>query len=206
MERPQSETGGKRRMEKNKERVQFLPPGRMLTVPPMARPPAAATNEVRLAAIAVELNIRLRSADMPGAMQEHAFRFSRALLDTNNLESKNPNPTHIAMSLKKRLVILKVVQNHAGSNSASSYTDTFADYISSSSSNSSSVTAYWESWNSSLECVDLGSETVVDKEVVTWEIKIKKADVESYKEERQRTGAPSKIMACFNFLWLLFCA
>ncbi|KAJ6944801.1 hypothetical protein NC652_009983 [Populus alba x Populus x berolinensis] len=186
MERPQSETGGRRRMEKNKERVQFLPPGRMLSVPPMARPPAAATNEVRLAAIAVELNIRLRSADMPGAMQEHAFRFSRALLDTNNLESKNPNPTHIAMSLKKefdamygiawhcivgksygsfvthssggfRLVILKVAQNHAGSNSASSYTDTFADYISSSSSNSSSVTAYWESWNSSLECVDLGS-------------------------------------------------
>ncbi|KAJ6933365.1 hypothetical protein NC651_009767 [Populus alba x Populus x berolinensis] len=101
MERPQSETGGRRRMEKNKERVQFLPPGRMLSVPPMARPPAAATNEVRLAAIAVELNIRLRSADMPGAMQEHAFRFSRALLDTNNLESKNPNPTHIAMSLKK---------------------------------------------------------------------------------------------------------
>ncbi|KAG6780907.1 hypothetical protein POTOM_013786 [Populus tomentosa] len=87
---------------------------------------------------------------------------------------------------------------NAGSNSASSYTDTFADYISSSSSNSSSVTAYWESWNSSLECVDLGSETVVDKEVVTWETKIKKADVESYKEERQRTGAPSQIMACIN--------
>jgi dynein light chain LC8-type len=101
MERPQSETGRRRRMEKNKERVQFLPPGRMLPVPPMVRPPAAATNEVRLAAIAVELNIRLRSADMPGAMQEHAFRFSRALLDANNLESKNPNPTHIAMSLKK---------------------------------------------------------------------------------------------------------
>ncbi|KAL9350163.1 hypothetical protein Peur_057418 [Populus x canadensis] len=72
------------------------------------------------------------------------------------------------------------------SNSASSYTDTFADYISSSSSNS--------------------SKTVVDKEVVTWETKIKKGDVESYKEERQRSGAPSKIMACFNFLWLLFCA
>jgi dynein light chain LC8-type len=101
MERPQSETGRRRRVEKNKERVQFLPPGRMLPVPPMVRPPAAATNEVRLAAIAVELNIRLRSADMPGAMQEHAFRFSRALLDANNLESKNPSPTHIAMSLKK---------------------------------------------------------------------------------------------------------
>ncbi|KAG6782630.1 hypothetical protein POTOM_012040 [Populus tomentosa] len=114
MERPQPETGGRRRMEKNKERVQFLPPGRMLSVPPMARPPAAATNEVRLAAIAVELNIRLRSADMAGAMQEHAFRFSRALLDTNNLESKNPNPTHIAMSLKKNFLANGHIQGSFG--------------------------------------------------------------------------------------------
>lgn len=88
-------------MEKNKERVQFLPPGRMLPVPPMVGPPAAATNEVRLTAIAVELNIRLRSADMPDAMQERAFRCTRTLLDATSLESKKPNPSHIAMCLKK---------------------------------------------------------------------------------------------------------
>ncbi|KAF9685671.1 hypothetical protein SADUNF_Sadunf03G0078600 [Salix dunnii] len=83
------------------ERAQFLFPGCMLPAPPMVRPPLPATNEVKLAAIAVELKIRTRSADMPGAMQERSFRFSRALLDANNLKSKNPNPTHIAMSLKK---------------------------------------------------------------------------------------------------------
>lgn len=92
------------------------------------------------------------------------------------------------------------------SNSASSYTDTFADYFSSSSSNSSSVTAHWESCNSPFAYADMGSETVVDKEDIAWETKIKKGDVESYTEERQRSGAPSKMMASFNFLWLLFCA
>jgi len=81
-------------MAKNKERVQCLPP-----VPPMVRPPPP--NPVKLAAIAVNLNIRLRSADMPDAMQERAFRCTRTLLDATSLESKKPNPSHIAMRLKK---------------------------------------------------------------------------------------------------------
>ncbi|KAF2311712.1 hypothetical protein GH714_026318 [Hevea brasiliensis] len=68
----------------------------MLPVPPMMRP---TPNQAKLAAIAVDLNIRLRLADMPGAMQERAFRCTRAVLDAN-LEKK-PNPTHVAMCLKK---------------------------------------------------------------------------------------------------------
>ncbi|CAK7355874.1 unnamed protein product [Dovyalis caffra] len=101
MERPQPETG-RRGMIKNKERVQCLPPGRMLLVPPMVRqPPPPPPNQVKLAAIAVDLNIRLRSADMPGAMQERAFRCTRTLLDATNLKSKKPNPTQIAICLKK---------------------------------------------------------------------------------------------------------
>ncbi|XP_021592520.2 dynein light chain, cytoplasmic [Manihot esculenta] len=65
-------------------------------MPPMVRP---TPNQAKLAAIAVDLNIRLRSADMPGAMQERSFRCTRAILDAN-LEKK-PNPTRIAMCLKK---------------------------------------------------------------------------------------------------------
>lgn len=70
------------------------------------------------------------------------------------------------------------------SNSAasSSYIETFANYDSSSSSNSSSVAVYWESCKSSFQCVDLGSETVVDKKVMKWETKINKEDVGSSKE------------------------
>ncbi|KAF9685670.1 hypothetical protein SADUNF_Sadunf03G0078500 [Salix dunnii] len=56
------------------------------------------------------------------------------------------------------------------SNSASSYKDTFADYFSSSTSNSS------KSCNSPFAYVYLGSETVVDKEDIAWETKIKKGD------------------------------
>lgn len=57
-------------------------------------------SEVKLAAVAVDLNVRLRSADMPAEMQERAFRCTRALLDANR-EEKRPNPTLLAMSLKK---------------------------------------------------------------------------------------------------------
>lgn len=64
---------------------------------PMLPPPV---REVNLAAIAVDLNVRLRSADMPAVMQERAFRCTRALLDSNR-EEKRPNPTHLAMALKK---------------------------------------------------------------------------------------------------------
>lgn len=60
----------------------------------------APSSEVKLAAIAIDLNVRLRAADMPAALQERAFRYARALLDAIPQE-KPPNPTHLAMSLKK---------------------------------------------------------------------------------------------------------
>ncbi|KDP22429.1 hypothetical protein JCGZ_26260 [Jatropha curcas] len=98
MERPQSENGSKRirGVVKGREMVQ-RPPRRMLAVPSVVK--TQQPNQAMLAAIAVDLNVRLRSADMPGAMQERAFRFTRAALDAN-LE-KRPNPTRIAMCLKK---------------------------------------------------------------------------------------------------------
>jgi hypothetical protein len=45
-----------------------------------------------------------------------------------------------------------------------------------------SNSAYWESCKPSFQCVDLGSETVVDKKVMEWETKINKGDVVSSKE------------------------
>ncbi|KAJ9164050.1 hypothetical protein P3X46_023667 [Hevea brasiliensis] len=100
MERLQSEHGrrGRRtRLARSREMVQMhCPPGRMLPVPPIIR---VTPNQAKLAAIAVDLNVRLRSADMPCGMQERAFRCTRGVLDAN-LEKK-PNPTHIAMYLKK---------------------------------------------------------------------------------------------------------
>ncbi|XP_052882264.1 uncharacterized protein LOC128290596 [Gossypium arboreum] len=41
-------------------------------------------NQLKLAAMAIDLNVRLRSADMPLAMQERAIRRARALVDANN--------------------------------------------------------------------------------------------------------------------------
>ncbi|KAL5989448.1 hypothetical protein ACLOJK_010340 [Asimina triloba] len=60
----------------------------------------ASAADVKLAAVALALNVRLRSADMPAAMQERAFRSARALLDELDFTSQ-PNPTSIAMALKK---------------------------------------------------------------------------------------------------------
>ncbi|CAN0902527.1 Dynein light chain, cytoplasmic [Linum grandiflorum] len=60
----------------------------------------AANNQVKLAAIAVDMNVRLRSSDMPGAMQERAFRCTRAFLDASP-DRKRINPSRLAMSLKK---------------------------------------------------------------------------------------------------------
>ncbi|EYU44935.1 hypothetical protein MIMGU_mgv1a025726mg [Erythranthe guttata] len=56
--------------------------------------------EIKLAALAISFNIRLRSADMPSAMQERALRHTRALLDAA-APSRRPNPTLLARSLKK---------------------------------------------------------------------------------------------------------
>ncbi|KAI3702862.1 hypothetical protein L6452_28615 [Arctium lappa] len=55
--------------------------------------------ELQLAAISVSLNVRLRSADMPIAMQERALRLTRSLLDSSS--SRRPNLTLLACSIKK---------------------------------------------------------------------------------------------------------
>ncbi|KAF5814862.1 putative dynein ATPase [Helianthus annuus] len=54
---------------------------------------------LKLAAIAVNLNIRLRSADMPFALQERALRLTRSFLDSS--ASRRPNLTLLARSIKK---------------------------------------------------------------------------------------------------------
>ncbi|XP_021909564.1 uncharacterized protein LOC110823480 isoform X2 [Carica papaya] len=99
MERPESENGSCRKgMAKNKE---ILPcaPRRTLALPTAVKPPAA--NEVKLAALAIDLNVRLRSADMHPSIQERAIRQARALLDETNPDENRPSPTHLAMRLKK---------------------------------------------------------------------------------------------------------
>ncbi|CAK9183016.1 unnamed protein product [Ilex paraguariensis] len=58
--------------------------------------------EVKLAALAITLNIRLRSADMPVTMQERALRYTRSLaVADHNLNHHRPNPTVLARALKK---------------------------------------------------------------------------------------------------------
>lgn len=58
-----------------------------------------AEEEVKLAALAISFNIRLRSADMAYPMQERALRHARALLDSAPL--RRPSPSLLARSLKK---------------------------------------------------------------------------------------------------------
>ncbi|KAJ8532374.1 hypothetical protein K7X08_012297 [Anisodus acutangulus] len=55
--------------------------------------------EVKLAALAISLNVRLRSADMPFSMQAHALRYARTLF--LQPATHRPNPTFLARSLKK---------------------------------------------------------------------------------------------------------
>lgn len=66
------------------------------------KPPIHKHNEeeVKLAALAITFNMRLRSADMPLPMQERALRHARALLDAA-AHRRRPNPTLLARSLKK---------------------------------------------------------------------------------------------------------
>ncbi|KAF3675503.1 putative cytochrome c oxidase copper chaperone 1-like [Capsicum annuum] len=59
----------------------------------------SAAEEVKLAALAISLNVRLRSADMPFAMQVHALRFATTLL--LHSATQRPNPTLLARSIKK---------------------------------------------------------------------------------------------------------
>ncbi|KAI7732994.1 hypothetical protein M8C21_024985 [Ambrosia artemisiifolia] len=55
--------------------------------------------QLKLAAIAASLNVRLRSADMPFAMQERAMRLTRSFLDSST--SRRANLTLLARSIKK---------------------------------------------------------------------------------------------------------
>lgn len=111
MERAETEAEDERRRRgtgaKNKgKEVVHPPPRRKLGLPPIALAPS---NEVKLAAIAVDLNIRLRSADMHPLMQERAFRYTRALLDAN--PEMKPSPTRLAMCLKKVIIDVKIYLN-----------------------------------------------------------------------------------------------
>lgn len=57
--------------------------------------------KVKLASIAISLNIQLRSAEMPFPMQERALRFTRSLLGLNP-----PSNTILARSIKKEFDLL----------------------------------------------------------------------------------------------------
>ncbi|KAF7836726.1 dynein light chain, cytoplasmic [Senna tora] len=68
--------------------------------------PSEASHEVRLAALAISFNVRLRSSDMPVHMQEHCVRYTRSLLGdphppSSSSSSSQHNPTHVARALKK---------------------------------------------------------------------------------------------------------
>ncbi|XP_030935867.1 uncharacterized protein LOC115960968 [Quercus lobata] len=79
-----------------------------LALPPLQHPKPTRSSvpsrpgevKLALAAVAVDLNVRLRLADMPPTMQELAFRHTRSLLDSSP-NTKKPSPTHLAMCLKK---------------------------------------------------------------------------------------------------------
>ncbi|XVF11202.1 hypothetical protein REPUB_Repub08aG0005600 [Reevesia pubescens] len=100
MERQRSDNGRRIREVRAKDSSQCRLQ-RASSLPPVARAPPPPATELKLAAIAVELNVRLRSADMPPSMQERAIRRARALLDANPDKNKRPNPTQLSMSLKK---------------------------------------------------------------------------------------------------------
>ena len=79
-----------------------------LALPPLQHPKPTRSSapsrpsevKLALAAVAVDLNVRLRLADMPPTTQELAFRHTRSLLDSSP-NTKKPSPTHLAMCLKK---------------------------------------------------------------------------------------------------------
>lgn len=64
--------------------------------------------ELKLAALAIRLNARLRSADMPISMMERAFRYARSFLDASAASSTatavshhhRPSLTLLARSIK----------------------------------------------------------------------------------------------------------
>ncbi|KAJ6301523.1 hypothetical protein OIU77_015767 [Salix suchowensis] len=69
----------------------------------MARDRSPTEEVMKLAAIALSLNVRLRSSDMPVDMQERALRYARSFLDDSSISSApkhRPNPTLLARALK----------------------------------------------------------------------------------------------------------
>ncbi|MED6109834.1 hypothetical protein PIB30_037223 [Stylosanthes scabra] len=54
---------------------------------------------MRMASIAINLNVRLKSLDMPLHMQEHALYYTRSLISHH--ASNKPSHTHLARQLKK---------------------------------------------------------------------------------------------------------
>ncbi|KAG9150034.1 hypothetical protein Leryth_010077 [Lithospermum erythrorhizon] len=61
-------------------------------------------DQVKLAAIAISLNIRLRSADMPFSLQERAICYTRSLLSST--ATNRPSPTILARAIKKEFDLL----------------------------------------------------------------------------------------------------
>ncbi|ONI12779.1 hypothetical protein PRUPE_4G183100 [Prunus persica] len=87
---------------------QDKPPNQGLTTitPHVERLKSPPEDQVKLAATAITLNVRLRSSDMPAHMQNHALRHTRTLLDSAAAAppaapKARPNPTHLARALKK---------------------------------------------------------------------------------------------------------
>ncbi|MBA0578269.1 hypothetical protein Godav_016993 [Gossypium davidsonii] len=100
MERQRS-YNGRRNIDERPKNLSQCRLQRSSSLPPVARapPPPPPPNQLKLAAMAIDLNVRLRSADMPLAMQERAIRKARALVDANN--PGITKPTQVAMCLKK---------------------------------------------------------------------------------------------------------
>ncbi|GMY31785.1 dynein light chain LC6, flagellar outer arm-like [Fagus crenata] len=85
---------------KDKQAIQMLP--QLSLGPSISHDRLAPIEEVKLAATAISLNIRLRSSDMPVHMQERALRYTRSFLDQSAPKSLSKfNPTHLARALKK---------------------------------------------------------------------------------------------------------
>ncbi|CAA6665767.1 unnamed protein product [Spirodela intermedia] len=97
MERRASDAEGEEKEAKAKRSKEV----ELFLSPPLPRPPRrAAPADVQLAAVAVGLRVRPKAAEMPPAMQERAFRCTRALVEASPNRWK-PNLTLLALALKK---------------------------------------------------------------------------------------------------------
>ncbi|KAL5572972.1 hypothetical protein UlMin_022569 [Ulmus minor] len=85
---------------KMEEKTQNLKEKQAMQLPRDHHHLRSSTDEVKLAATAISLNVRLRSSDMPPHIQERALRCTGSLLQSTP-KSSRPNPTHLARTLKK---------------------------------------------------------------------------------------------------------